>query len=206
MKPKKPDKSAKASTKQPPKQPPKPTKKSVRSKKDNNLKTGYPTPTTKRPPKVVELGTGDRVSWRSGQTVFVGIVQTAVPAGTTNDEIRSMLNTDLPAYLVNLGRDVSKEVRVVVSATHKQAGEEWQAYDKPRIKAVTAPTLSKQLLLFRKGKQRKDREPGGAEIVWVVAPVPKPKPSKREKKQNDPLDFSDFEAPGDNDVFIAGLD
>jgi hypothetical protein len=171
----------------------KPTGKSV--KKQHN-----------KPPPTV-LGTGDRISWRSGQTTFAGVVQTAVSPGTTNNQIQAMLDADLPGYLVNLGRDTSKEIRVVVSTTHKQVGGGWQAYDKPRIKAITAPTLSKQLLLYRQGKQRKDREPGNVEIVWAVAtPANKIKKlTKEEKKKNDPLDFSDFEATGDDDVFIAGL-
>lgn len=158
-----------------------------------------------KPKKCIELGTGDRISWRSGSSIFAGIVQAAVPPRTTNETIRRMLDPALPDYLVNLGRDSSKEIRVVVSATHRQVGDDWQAYDKPRIKAVTAPTLSAQILLFRKPKQRKDRKPEGAAIEWTLVQADESANAEKGTK-NDPLDFSDFEAPGDSDVFIAGLD
>lgn len=157
--------------------------------------------------KCVELGTGDRISWRSGSSIFTGIVQAAVPPQTTNEIIRRMLDPGLPEYLVNLGRDSSKEIRVVVSITHKEVEGGWKPYDKARVKAVTAPTLSAQLLLYRKPKQRKDRKPDGADVTWQVTEVETNYSAKVEKGTNDdPLDFSNFEPTDDDDVFIAGLD
>jgi hypothetical protein len=158
-----------------------------------------------RPKKSIELATGDRISWRSGSNVFCGVVQAAFPPKTTNEAIRQALDPNLPEYLVNLGRENLEEIRVVISVTHKQIGKSWKAYEKARVKAVKGPTLSSQILLYRKPKQRKDKEPKGAPIVWVV-PKSKSTINVGKGNQNDPLDFSDFDTITENDIFIAGLD
>ncbi len=115
----------------------------------------------------LEYAIGDGIAWRSGQNIYCGLAITLVKK---NENIRFAWtascpkNVMTPSYLVNLGRDLSKDVRVILSTTHKLINNEWVAYPAPRIKAFVVQNLQDKILKVKPHagncKEKKDEDFG----------------------------------------------